>query len=170
MAGLSIYDVSNWYERTVYDQNDIYRHGNLYYYAKVKHNSSTFFDPDLSDGNISYNGSTKPYFFWIPSYNSNINIRPALKKIQFGDGYSQSIPDGINNILLPFSLIFDKRTDMEARAILHFLNTRKGNESFVFTPPFPFNTNKLFRCEEFNHTQVFANNHTVNAVFSESVV
>ena len=47
--------------------------------------------------------------------------------------------DGINNILLPFTLIFDKRSNSQARAILHFLDARRGSESFIMTPPPPFN-------------------------------
>lgn len=171
MAGLSIYNAaSDWERNTPYNLYDIYLYGGKYYYAISKHNSGGIFNPNYSDGITSYNGKVKPYFFWKPSYNSNVSIKPVIKKNQFGDGYSQSSPDGINNILLPFSLTFDKRTDAEARAILHFLHLRKGSESFVFVPPFPYNTNKLFKCEQLEHSQIFANNHTVNAIFNEVVV
>jgi len=170
MAGLSIYSVaSNFAPYNNYNINDVFIYGGNYYYVTTKHKSGATFSNNYVNGIISYNGTNKPYFFWKPSYNSDISIQPVIKKTQFGDGYSQSAPDGINNILLPIELTFDKRTDDEARAILHFLYFRKGAESFVFTPPFPYNTNKLFKCERYRHSQIFANNHTISATFTETV-
>ena len=168
---LSIYDVFNWEAGKSYSLYDIYEYpsdSNTFYYSNQNHNSGGSFNTDFSDGVAILNGKTKPNFFWVPSYNSNINIKPTIKKAQFSDSYSQVTPDGINNILLPFNLTFDKRSDAEARAILHFLNTRKGTESFIMTPPFPYNIAKLFRCEEWNHSQLFADNHTINAIFIET--
>lgn len=170
MSGQSIYDVSNWAQNTNYDLYDIYKYNNQYYYAIAKHNSGIVFNSQFSDGIITYNNLSKPYFFFTPAYNNNDNIKPFIKKVQFGDGYSQSNPDGINNILLSLNLTFDKRSNSEARAILHFLHTRKGTESFVFTPPFPYNSNKLFKCEQWDHSQKFANHHIINVLFTEVVV
>jgi phage-related protein len=170
MAGLSIYQILNWQQNTSYNLYDIYIYNNLYYYANRNHNSGYSFNSNYSNGVLSFNGINKPNFFWKPSYNSNISVKPMIRKTQFGDGYSQVTPDGINNILLPFNLIFDKRSDAHARSIIHFLTVRKGAESFVYSPPFPFNINKLFRCEEFTHTAVFSDNNTVTATFIETPV
>ena len=170
--GLSIYEIENWRAGQNYNIYDIYRYpenSNTYYYSKQKHNSGLTFDSQFSDGIIEYNGISRPHFFFIPSYNSNIEVRPAIKKIQFGDGFSQRSIDGVNSILLPFSLTFDKRTDAEARAILHFLEMRKGL-SFILTPPFPWNIKKVFVCESFRHSQIFANNHSISAEFIETPV
>jgi phage-related protein len=167
---LSIYDVGNWTAQTTYNKYDVYRYNGFYYTSIQKHNSGSTFNPDYSDGVISYNGVNKPYFFFKPSYNVNINIKPNIKVVQFGDGFRQISPNGLNSILLPIDLTFDKRTDAEARAILHFLTEKGGSKSFIFIPPFPYNVSKIFTCEEFNHVQVFANNHTIQAKFIESVV
>lgn len=169
MAGLSLYyyNTQNWAQNTQYSMYDIYKYQNLFYYATANHNSGDTFNTSYSDGIISYNGANKPYFFFTPSYNSELNIQPTIKKVQFGDGYAQRTPENINSVLLPFNLSFDRRTDSEARAILHFLNTRKGSESFVFIPPFPFNTQKLFVCENWTHSQVFVDNHTIRCGFTE---
>lgn len=167
MAGLSIYEIENWRTDTNYDIFDIYKYQNLFYYAVQKHNSGITFNPEFSDGIIEYNGVNRPYFFFRPSYNSNIELSPSIKKVQFADGYAQRSIDGINNTLLPINLAFDKRTDVEARAIIHFLEARKGL-SFIFTPPFPWNIDKIFVCESFNHTQLFANHHIINAKFVET--
>ena len=165
---LSIFDVTNWAAQTDYNLYDIYRYNGFYYYAIKKHNSGIAFNANYSDGTITYSGKTKPYFFWKCSYNLESPIKPTVKISQFGDGYRQITPDGINNTLLTFNLTFDKRTDAETRAILHFLYNRKGSESFVYFPPFPYNTNKLFKCEQYTHTTVFSNNHTITCVLNES--
>lgn len=170
MAGLSIYTITDWSPNTSYNVNDIFLYQGNYYYSIVKHNSGASFNTGYSNGITTFNGQSKPYFFWKPSYNPDISIQPNVKKVQFGDGYDQSSPDGINNILLPLNLTFDKRTDNEARAILHFLYARKGAESFVFTPPFPYNMNKLFKCGQWRHNHIFANNHTITVVFNEAVI
>lgn len=168
--GLSIYEgISEWKKHQNYNLYDIYTYGGHYYYSTVRHNSGLTFDDQFSNGIIEYNGNNRPYFFFVPSYNSNIEVRPAVKKIQFGDGFSQRSMDGVNSILLPFNLVFDKRTDAEARAILHFLEMRKGL-SFIFVPPFPWNIKKIFVCESFRHSQIFANNHSISAEFIETPV
>src|SRR6266496_2102532 len=132
----SIYSIPDWSINTNYSKNDIYKYNNLYYYAISNHNSGSVFDINFSNGIIMYNGSNKPYFFFTPSYNSNTDIKPSVKEVKFGDGFTQRSPDGINNVLLGFNLTFDKRTDAETRAILHFLTTRAGHQSFVFVAPF----------------------------------
>jgi phage-related protein len=172
MAGLSIYDVSYWVANTQYNLWDIYeypRYSQKYYYSLSKHNSGLTFNSAFSGGISTYNGKVKPKFIWIPSYNSNIEVKPSIKEVRFGDGFVQRSPDGINNILLPFNLTFDKRTDAETRAILHFLNTRAGHQSFIFMPPPPFNINKLFVCAQWRHNIVFQNNNTIDCQFQETV-
>lgn len=169
MAGLSIYNVSDWVAGSNYNLYDIYKYNGFYYYAIVKHTAPSVFNTTYSNGVKSFNGVNKPYFFFQPGYSSSAQIRPAVREAKFGDGYSQRIPDGINNVLLSFRLIFDKRTDSEYRAIAHFLNARAGHESFVFTPPFPYNIDKLFVCPEWNPTMVFKDNNTLECQFVESV-
>lgn len=166
---LSIYNIENWGQNKNYNIYDIYRYNNLYYYSIQKHNSGLSFDSQFSDGVIEYNGSLRPFFFFKPSYNSDIELRPSVKKAQFSDGYTQRTIEGVNSTLLPFNLLFEKRSDAEARAILHFLESRKGM-SFLFIPPFPWNITKIFCCESFRHVQVFANNHTISVQFFESPV
>lgn len=170
MALLSIYDTFTWAPNTNYNLYDIYKYNNLWYYANQKHNSGISFNSIYSDGITTYNNLTLPYFFWKPSYDSDENIKPSIKKAQFGEGYAQSTPDGINNILLPFNLLFDKRTDAETRAIIHFLNDKKGTTTFAMIPPFPFNVLKLFKCEQWSHRQIFANHHTISAIFTETPI
>ena len=166
---LSLYDVGNWQKNTTYNIYDIYRYNGFYYTAIVKHNSGNVFNADYSDGVISYNGISRPYFFFLPSYSSNVDIKPLVKETRFGDSYSQRAPDGVSSILLAFNVIFDKRNDAQTRAILHFLHQRKSTESFVWIPPFPYNSQKLFTCPSWKHTTIFQANHSIDCQFIESV-
>jgi phage-related protein len=120
-------------------------------------------------GVLTYQAATRPHFVWKASYNSTINNTPRTKFTQFGDGYEQRYPDGIHNTLLSFDLTFEFRTNAEAAAISHFLYTRKGVESFFYTPPSPYNAIKIFICKEFTHTPVFFNNNLIRARFEERV-
>ncbi len=167
--GQNIYNIPVWEENTNYEIWDIVIYNNLYYYALNNHNSALSFNDTMWGGVTMWNGQNKPEFIWTPSYNPDVGIKPLIKKVQFGDGYVQRMPDGINNILLNLNLTFDLRTEKETRAILHFLHQRNGSESFIFAAHPPYNINKLYVAEEFNNTLVFADNYTVKAIFNESV-
>lgn len=168
--GLSIYNISNWAINTNYDVNSIVNFNSLFYYATQNHNSGLTFDSTKWDGIINYNGIQKSYFLWIPSYPTETPTKPSIKEIQFGDGYVQRAPENLNSILLTLNLTFDLRLASEARAIIHFLTQRSGWESFVFTPPEPYNTNKLFVCKEWTHVTNFQDDMQIKAQFMESVV
>jgi phage-related protein len=165
----SIYSTSTWSSGTTYNTYDIVKYGNYYYYSKVANNLNNIPSENSSfwGGTKVYNGVIKPHFIYVPSYNHSINIEPNVKIMQYGDGYEQSIPDGINNTLLKIELTFDLRNKAESQAINHFLEKRKGAESFVFTPSEPYNLEKLFKCRGWTSTYVFYDNYTIRCRFDE---
>lgn len=173
----SIYNVPNWANSTSYNVNDIVKYNSSYYYALISHTShaSKTFPNVLVDnpelwggvGIDPVNSASKPQFIWIPSYNSNTNTTPRVKKIQFGDGYEQRIRDGINSILLDIDLPFDNRSDAEATAILHFLHEKEATKSFLFTHSPPYNTVKRFVCRSWTHSRVFYDNNSIKVKFEE---
>lgn len=167
----NIYSIADWSSGTNYKKNNIVKYGSYYYYALTNHSSSTAPSADTINwgGVINNNNETKPYFFWTPSYGYDINIQPKVKTIIFGDGYSQDVKDGINNILLVLDLGFLSRDLDEYSAIIHFLQKREGIESFYFTPPQPFGTLKKFKCKKINPSQKFYNNYDIKVTFEESV-
>lgn len=165
---LSLYNIPTWQTNTIYQKNSIFLYNGNYYYSLLQHNSGISFDSSKSGGVISYNGLSKANFIWSPSYNTKIQITPNIKKVQYGDGYTQRSRDGINNILLPFTITFDRRDDDETRAILHFLYSRGGAESFVWIPPSPFNVQKLFVAENFSQTKVFLDNNAIEVTMQET--
>jgi phage-related protein len=170
-----IYNIPNWATSTVYEKNDIVLTSNNYYYASQRHTSDgSSFTTDLNnglwDGIISYGGEQKPYFFWEPSYDYTVDSNPRVKTVQFGDGYSQDIKDGINNILLKINFNFNGRDLKEHRAILHFFHQRAGKERFFFIPPQPYGIVKKFICKEWQPSQSFVDNYNIRARFEERAI
>ncbi len=169
---MSIYNKSIWLNSTTYNKWDVIKYNNLFYYSlqDVNLNQTPATVSNYWAGITTHLGRIKPSFVWRPSYNGNNNLEPKVKNITFGDGYSQKISDGINNILLNLELTFDLRSDAESEAINHFLFERKGSESFVFTPNIPYNIPKLFVCDNWSENLAFYDNHSIRCNFKETTV
>lgn len=61
-------------------------------------------------------------------------IEYRIREVQFGDGYSQVVEDGINTKVQTWPLVFEGGiTDMQP--ILDFFDRHKGSKSFYWTPP-----------------------------------
>lgn len=180
----NIYDIAKFVTTSAYSVNDIVYNNDdergmpsgygtrAYFYSKTAHPASITYpwNDGVNWGGWIYNitaGRHKPYFFWTPSYNVQSNHEPRVKKISLGDGYEQRVKDGINNTKLDLQLSFELRSQVEATAILHFLEARGGHESFVFTPTPPFNKQLMFVCGTWNSTYNFFDNYTVSAKFIE---
>jgi phage-related protein len=165
----SIYEISAWMPSKAYKTHDIVLQDGLYYYAKQDHTSGASFDSSLWNGVVSVNGTNKPLFFWKGTYGSNIQSEPKVRVAKFGDGYEQRSAEGISNTLIVADIIFEGKTSAEATAILHFLYTRAAVESFMWTPPAPYNTQRKFVCRRWVETFNFFDNHTIRATFEEVV-
>ena len=94
--------------------------------------------------------------------------------MKFGNGYEQRNPDGVFSQLIDVDITFEKRTEREARAILHFLKARKAVESFAIKDlPNLYADNtvggfrKRFICPNFNSNFIFYNNYTVSATLTQ---
>jgi phage-related protein len=177
----SIYNVSAYNSSVTYALNDICIYNSKYYYSLKWSNTS---NPTVATAWGGYKSFSTPYgaavsgpeFIWIPNYASDIENKPSVITIKFGDGYEQRIPDGVNNSLIKLNLIFEGRSEREMKAIVHFLNVRKGIEPFFFNYSFPYNYDsvsqnypKRFMVDEFTSRSVFYDNYTVNAKLSETV-
>jgi phage-related protein len=178
----SIYDtVLTWNGATTYNKyNIVLGSDSKYYYSIIDSNSNQ--DPTSTanlqvewDGYILLNGTLIPNFFWKPAYNSKINNQPRIKVLKFGNGYEQRINDGVNNQLKEIDLIFDNRSENETVSILHFLNARASQESFIYNMPTIFsksstNLNTRFVCPEWNTSYISYNNNTIEVKFREVVI
>ena len=164
----NIYEISNFSAAANYSKNDIVIQGGNYRYALDTVTASAFDESEW--GGIEsdeIDGTVRPEFFWKPSFQSSGTHRPKAVSIQFGDGYSQRSPDGINSTLLSVNYTFDGCDERRAKAILHFLEIREGYETFLFTPHFPYGTQKRFVCKSWQDSSIFYNNYTINAEFTE---
>ena len=174
----NIYDVLAWDTNVTYKKNDIvyYTVVNKFYYSLVDNNkdnngtnvpkdsiNSEFWGGYIQDSN----NDVKPHFIWSPSYNSSVNPVPRIRLIQFDDGVSSRMKQGINNVLLTLDLVFENRNYNEAEAINHFLYARAGIESFLFLPPRPYNKRRRFICKNWSMTPSFYDNVNTRASFEE---
>jgi phage-related protein len=72
------------------------------------------------------------FFTWITP-DAKLSKKPRIVGADFGDGYSQESPDGINADLETWALVFDDRYAEEVLAMNSFLTARKGTEKFEYT-------------------------------------
>lgn len=71
-----------------------------------------------------------------PDRNSKKTVEHKIFRADFGDGYSQTAKDGINNVKRQWSLSFSGYPADLIDAITDFLDARGSNEAFYWTPPF----------------------------------
>lgn len=180
----SIYNVPLHRSSKSYSKNDIvFTRDNIgdsdipretkYYYALMDvPTGKAITATEYWGGYIDVGRGNKPYFLWTPAYNLSVNHQPRVNTVVFGNGYEQRGADGLFNNLIKLDVSFDMRNQAEARAIIHFLKSRRGFESFVIKnlPPIyaDANYNKLFYCPNFNSNFTFHDNYTMKATFVET--
>lgn len=162
-----------WNSENTYSKNSVVfcPDNSKYYYSKSETPQSgnrPWIVEDEEVVSINKNIWTRE-FYWSPSIPFNISHSPSIQEFGTSQGpYSQYYPDNQHNInLLEFDLTFENRSNEEAYAILHFLESHLGYLSFLFVPPAPYNRKRRFYCEEWSHTYVFRDNHTISAKFKQ---
>ena len=174
----SIYDSIPAWSAIAENKFDIVSYQNRFFYAirdMTAGQNSTVPTSSLQtnwDGYILLNGNLLPNFWWKPSYNGKINVNPRVKINKFGNGYEQRVIDGINNNLIEFDLVFENRSELETVSILHFLQQRNGQESFIYNVPTIFskslsNLNTRFVCAQWSPSYISYNNYSIEAKFTE---
>jgi len=88
---------------------------------------------------------------------------------QFGDGYEQRLPLGLNNLQQEYAVTFKTRPKAELDDIVSFLEGTKGADNFNFTIP---NTNGINNettikvvCSDFSMTYDYDDFYTLEATF-----
>lgn len=184
----SIYNIDDYKTGYQYAENDIvYQKVNIgstgipknvnYYYALKSFTnqsppSSVPFNNQYWGGYTSVNGKQTPNFIWTASYNLSVSHNPKVNSVSFGNGYEQRNPDGLFTGLIKLDASFEMRSEKEASAIIHFLKSRKGVESFTILNLPPIYADgaykKRFICPSFNTNFTFHNNYSVKASFVET--
>jgi phage-related protein len=90
-------------------------------------------------------GSSPPGPNTRPDKSLRRGTKPRTLSVQFGDGYTQRLRDGINVLNESWDLSFKNRSIVDIRLMKAFLETKAGVTSFTWTPPGEFDgTTKVF--------------------------
>lgn len=73
-------------------------------------------------------------FNWSPAPDYTASLAERMLSAQFGDGYSQDVPDGINFALRSWPLVFSGPAE-RANEIEAFLNDHLGGATFLWIVP-----------------------------------
>ena len=102
-----------------------------------------------------------------PDYGARKNSAPAVRKVQFGDGYETRLTYGLNQNPKQWSLSFVNITETDSDTIETFLDARAvDNASFDWQPPGSSVAYKWV-CETWSKSIPYANRATINATFRE---
>lgn len=69
-----------------------------------------------------------------PDWGYKFQITPRVAVNQYGDGYSQRVPDGFNTMLRSTTLTYTDRSTVEKEILRIFLEARNGVENFDWQP------------------------------------
>jgi phage-related protein len=103
-------------------------------------------------------------FIWQPLLNPVGQTTYRVRKAQFGDGYSQTVGDGINNAVSSWPLSFRGRS-AQITPVKAFLDAHAGFVSFYWTPP--LGVQGLYRCESSTLQFMGVDMYTLTATFEQ---
>lgn len=69
-----------------------------------------------------------------PSPGASHDYAPAVNRAEFGDGYTQSSPRGLNHVKLKIKFTWDGVVDQDMQTIIGFFDARGGTEPFWYQP------------------------------------
>jgi phage-related protein len=102
-----------------------------------------------------------------PDPGSEDSPKIKLLEAEFGDGYTQASPDGINHIRRNMTLSWEFLSPTQALVITNFLQARGGYEPFWWTPSNE-STAVKWTCKEWRTKREKGGLVTVNATFIQS--
>ncbi len=111
----------------------------------------------------------------IPTFNPPCNPSPGftstpevkLLKSEFGDGYTQASPNGLNHIRDTVETVsWDVLAKDERDALIAFFTERGGNKPFFYQ--FPHGVMTKWTCEQWSDQAISGNFHKVTATFKQS--
>jgi len=114
---------------------------------------------------------TKNTFYFAINKGVSINEAPRFLKQTTQGYYFIRSKDGLNKALLNLKINFEGRTDKEAKAIIHFLEHKKGVNQFYFSPPPPYDKDDLvFFAPQWSHTLNFKDNNSIEINFIQQPI
>lgn len=92
----------------------------------------------------------------------------AVNESKFGDGYSQTVPQGLNNEFQNWSVTFAGRKRTGVFGVLdplNFIRARKGGISFFWTPP--LGVQGYYQCRRYSIRDEGGGLYTVTCEFKQ---
>lgn len=111
-------------------------------------------------------GPDLPIFRWTPDYGAESSVTPNVVTAQYGDGYSQDTPLGINFLAQVWTVSFNKSPDF-ADEIYNFLMNLGGYQRFWWTPPRREIAIKCKTSGEIKKTETDAGQTTISTKFQQ---
>ena len=108
-------------------------------------------------------------FFFTPDLQTPISIDHSNRTLDFKGSFNQYLNISKNqNSLTKLGLTFFNRSDQEAYAILHFLETHLGYKTFVYKFDDPIiSQDRVFYCDNWSHVINYKGSNTIKATFTE---
>lgn len=103
-------------------------------------------------------------FTWRPVRQSNAQSEGAVRRAQFGDGYTQSSADGINPSAVRWDMQFIGRK-AEMKPLIEFLRSHVG-KSFIWNDPMIGDA--FFYCDSPTYLNNGADVYTVTGTFQQT--
>lgn len=104
-------------------------------------------------------------FTWRPNRSAPGTFQNAVRSAKFGNGYTQTAGDGINNETQSWDLTFTGRKAKIA-AILNFLRAQKGYKPFIWKTP--FDGDLYFLCNTYQPTDQGGDMWSLTATFEQT--
>lgn len=104
-------------------------------------------------------------FNWIADNGATGESQYRTRSVQFGDGYSQSVGDGINSKTQIWPLSFTKNR-VDSEAIIAFIDQHQGYKAFQWAPP--LGTASLWKVTQSTNTPLGGGIYRISATFEQS--
>lgn len=105
-------------------------------------------------------------FTYTPDFGAQVQVKPRVRTVSFGDGYQQRQADGINTQPQVWTLQWKNRDNTETDEIKSFLVARGGVQSFDWSPPNEASAIKVI-CSDWTVSTVRFNLNDISATFTQ---
>lgn len=102
-----------------------------------------------------------------PSPGTSQKPKLKIRKTEFGDGYTQYSPDGLNHMRKIIDLEWPVLSQTEAQAIIGFLETQGGYLPFHYTIPGEATPTK-WTCDTWEDIRIDGGFRKISATFEQS--
>ena len=158
----SYFEIPYWQADINFNRHDICyitgSNGAITYYYCLNNNN-------LGDNPIASSFWTNS-FQWIPSYNTSSEITLGTEVTE--TNFPLTIAQGINNELIKTNLIFENRSESEAKAISHYITVRRGTEPFRLSHYLFNGSGSIFVAYDLNIDYVYNNLYNISFLIEQT--